>query len=262
MTDLDYVDHRLDPGGWAKDLGVSVHACRLLLDADFVDLHNVLDAPMRWFGYRPERHHGVASRPPIGTGHTDFPRLREGSLSGVVSTILPPLAATARGRLRSTLRRLEAMVVAVRAHGELVIAVDGGSYLRAREAGQTAFFLALASGHVVMADPTVLQGPLGQQVHRVGLVHRSRTALGGTARPQGFDDGLTDEGREFVARCAASRVVVDLAGAGARTFDDALTSEHGARFVVSHGGANAVHEHWANLDDARITRIAEQGGVV
>lgn len=263
MTDLVYVNHRLDPASWASDLGVSVHACRLLLDADFVDLNNALDLPVRWFGYRPHRHHGVARRPPIGTGHTDFPRLREASFTGVVAAIRTPLAATPRGRLRATFRRVEALVDLVRAHAsELAPVVDRAGYDQAREAGRTAFFVALASARGLLADPTVLAGPLGQQLHRVALVGDSRSDVGGTGRYAGFDDGLGEIGRRIVDQCAEARVLVDLAQAGLRTFDDALAHRGDLPFVVSHAGAREVRDHWANLSDDQIAQIAERGGVV
>ncbi len=263
MAELAYVDHRLDPAGWASALGVSVHACRLLLDADFVDLNNVIDVPMRWFGYRPERHHGVARRPPIGTGHTDFPRLREASLTGVVMTVIAPPLATERGRLRATLRRAEAMVSSVGGHrSDLAFVVDRAGYERARVDGRTAFFLALASGDVLTADPTVLQGPFGQQLHRVAIVQRFHASLGGTSHPQDFDDGLTERGREIVDRCAEARIVVDLAQAGPTTFAAALEHRSDVPFVVSHTGASGVHDHWSNLDDDQIVQIADRGGVV
>ncbi|MEN0063177.1 MAG: membrane dipeptidase [Myxococcota bacterium] len=264
MGGLSYVDHRDDPAAWARALSVSVHACRLLLDTDFVDLHNALDVPMRLYGYAPTRHHGVAHRAPIGTGHTDFPRLREASVTGVVASIVTQPLATARRRLRTTLDRVEAITALVRAQPEdLHLAVDHEGYRRARAANKTTFFLALAGGHAVSADPSVIEGPLGQQLHRIALVHLTRSSLGGTGRFVGHDDGLTEPGRSLLAACGRARIVVDLAHAGPQTFAETLAAhapDHPV--VVSHTGARAVHDHWKNLEDNQIRAIADRGGVV
>jgi len=261
MGGLSYVDHRRGPAAWARQLGVSEHACRLLLDADFVDLHNAFDQTAHWLGYRLDRHHGVARRPPIGTGHTDFPRLREASFTGVVASIAVNPVATRWQRLRSTMRRVEDLVATVRAHSdELAVAVDHAGYAQARAEGRTAFFVALAGAGALLAEPAVLRGPLGQQLHRVALVDRFGSGLGGTAR--GYDDGLTELGGEIVELCTHAGILVDLAGTGPRTFDDVVRDHPDAPLVVSHAGASEVHGHWRNLDDARITAIAERGGVV
>lgn len=264
MTALCYVDHRQDPASWARQLSVSVHACRLLLDADFVDLHNVLDLPVQLYGYRPERHHGVARRPKVGTGHTDFPRLREASVSGVVYSLVTNPLATGAGRVRTTLRRVEDAIGRIRSHpADLAVVADRPGYDRARDEGRTAFWLALAGAEALSADLSVLQGPLGQQLHRIGLVYLTRSSLGGTARPDGYDDGLTDLGHELLARCHEARILVDLAFAGAQTFGDVVgCHDPDVPFVVSHAGAQGVHGHWANVTDGQIRDVAAGGGVV
>lgn len=261
---MDYLDHRLDPAGWARELGVSVHACSLLLDADFVDLCNGLDLATRLFGYRPERHHGVARRAPVGTGHTDFPRLREASLTGVVQSLVTNPVASGRGRVRATFRRVEEAVARVRAHPEeFTVVVDHPGYVRARASGRTAVFVALSGAEAVANDLRVLDGPLGQQIHRIGLVNLTRSSLGGTARPNGYDDGLTELGHSFLAACHRGRILVDLAYAGDRTFRDVVGAhDPDLPFVVSSAGAQAVHPHWSNLTDDQVRDVADRGGVV
>ena len=84
---LNYTDHRADPAAWARSLSVSTEACELLLSSDFVDLHCDIEVPIRLVGYRPERHHGVGRRVRPMIGHTDYPRIREAGLTGVVYDI-------------------------------------------------------------------------------------------------------------------------------------------------------------------------------
>src|SRR5688572_1820810 len=106
---LQFRDHRADPAAWAASLGVSVAACELVLDAEFVDLHCDMEVPTRLFGYRPDRHHGVARGVRPFVGHTDYPRLREASFTGVVLDIATNPFRPAANRLATTWRNVEAV---------------------------------------------------------------------------------------------------------------------------------------------------------
>jgi membrane dipeptidase len=57
-------------------------------------------------------------------------------------------------------------------------------------------------------------------------------------------------------------VLVDLAHASKRTFDDALrVHDKSIPAIVSHTGMAAVHPHWRNLSDQQLRSIANTGGV-
>src|SRR5690606_3825044 len=83
MSTLSYRDHRADPAAWAAELGTSREACDLLLDAHVIDLHVDMMVPIRVLGYDPAKRHGPWKRTMPMLGHTDFPRLREASFSGL-----------------------------------------------------------------------------------------------------------------------------------------------------------------------------------
>jgi membrane dipeptidase len=261
---LLFRDHRADPAAWAANLGVSVEACELLLDADFVDLHCDMEVPTRLFGYRTDRHHGVARGVRPLVGHTDYPRLREASFTGVVLDIATNPFRPAGNRLAATRRNVEAVRARIDAWpDDLAFVTSRAGFDRARAAGRTSLWLALQGGNAVSADPSVLAGPLGRLLHRVTLVHLTSSDLGGTSSPLGFDRGITAKGREVVAACNEAHVLVDLAHAGRKTFFGALDAHRpDLPPIVSHTGIAAVHPHWRNLDDEQIRAVADRGGVV
>ncbi len=261
---LSFRDHRADPPSWARSLGVSVAACELLLDADFVDLHCDLEVPVRVFGSRADRHHAGGSRTRPLLGHTDYPRLREASLTGVVADIATNPFRPRANRLATTRSNIEAIRARVLSWpADLELVTDRAGYDRARAAGKLAVFLALQGGNALSADLSVLEGDLGRVLHRITLVHLTSSDLGGTSSPWAFDRGITDKGRELVRRCNESRVLVDLAHAGRATFFGALDA-HANHIppIVSHTGVATVRRHWRNIDDAQIRAIADRGGVV
>lgn len=261
---LAWRDPRQDPGAWARALGVSRAAVDLLLDADFVDLHLDLEVPVRLFGWRPDRHHGVARRVRPFFGHTDYPRLREAGFTGLVYDIATNPFRPKGNRLRTTLRNLEAVKARIDAHPDhLERVTDAAGYDRARAAGRTALWISLQGGNALSADPEVLDGEVGRLLHRITLVHLTRSDLGGTNSPLGGDGGLTALGRRMVEACNRNRVLVDLAHSGKTTFWDTLAIHRpDLPPIVSHTGVQAVRDHWRNVDDDQLRAIADRGGVI
>lgn len=261
---LDYVDHSEDPAAWAASLGVSEEAVQLVLGSDFIDLHCDLEVPVRVLGYRPMKRHGPWKRVVPFMGHTDYPRLREAGLTGVVYDLATNVFRRPAGRQAVTLKNLARMKDQVQAWpDDLALVRTATEYDAARAAGKTAMMLAIQGGNALEHDPSVLDGPLGQDLHRITLVHLSSSAFGGSNSPSQPDAGITDAGRAFVERCNAQRILVDLAHAGKPTFWGALEAHCGhLPPIVSHTGVSGVREHWRNIDDDQLRAIAERDGVV
>jgi membrane dipeptidase len=249
---------------WAESLGVSETACRLLVNTDFIDLHLDLEVSVRLLNYDPTKRHRVRQRPLPLFCQTDFPRLIEAGFSGVVYDIATNPLRRPKNRLQVTLDNLERVQLRVSEHpSQLAIVRSVAEYRAARAQGQLALWLSLQGGNALIDDPGVLEGDVGALLHRITLVHMTRSGLGGTSSPFGGDNGLTALGAEFVGLCNRARILVDLAHAGKQTFWEALAAhDRSVSPIVSHTGVSAVHSHWRNLDDAQIKAIADRGGVI
>ncbi len=93
------------------------------------------------------------------------------------------------------------------------------------------------------------------------ITYNERNPAGVGCREEGDEGGLTDFGRELVARMNDVGMLVDLAHANERTM--AETIRHSRVPVInSHTGCDAVHPHVRNMSDANMTATAERGGVV
>jgi membrane dipeptidase len=263
MATLEWVDHRDDPGAWAAALGVSVEACELLLDADFIDLHMDTEVPARLYGYDPSVRHAPKLVPSRFFGHSDYPRMLESGLTGVVYDIATNPIRPARNRQAVTLANLDRAKARIATHSEHMVHVrTRADYAAARAADKMAMWISLQGGNALIHDPTELDR-IGVDLHRITLVHLTTSGLGGTNSPLGGDIGLTPGGAAFVEACVANRVLVDLAHSGKKTFWGAL-DVHGDSQppIVSHTGVEAVRPHWRNVDDDQIKAIADRGGVV
>jgi membrane dipeptidase len=72
---------------------------------------------------------------------------------------------------------------------------------------------------------------------------------------------LDEHGAKTIEEMKKLGVIVDMAHIKNEGFDDIVPRLEGTPFVYSHGGCHALVQHERNLDDTRIARIAECGGV-
>lgn len=72
--------------------------------------------------------------------------------------------------------------------------------------------------------------------------------------------GLTELGREAVARMNAQGVALDLSHANPATTAQAMQASS-KPVLVTHGGCNAVHAHPRNKSDEQLRALAQDGGV-
>ena len=258
---LAFQDHRLDPAGWARELGISREAVELYLASDVVDLHVDTFIWTRVFGYRLDRRHG---RGPLGArlfSQVDLPRVREAAITGCVwSVTTNPFRRASRrpALLARNLARLRAVLEAC--SDDVAICRTADDYRRARTAGKHAAFFGVQGGNALdPSDTSVLR-----ELLRVTLVHFTRSPLGASSAARAGTDGrLTAHGTDVVRALDAARVFVDLAHIHRRGFFDAVAAhDRSLPLMVSHTGVSALAPHWRNIDDEQVRAIADTGGII
>lgn len=94
----------------------------------------------------------------------------------------------------------------------------------------------------------------------MGLVHFFDNKVGGSSA--GAEQyGLTDFGREVIAKMEQKKIIIDLAHASPTLIDDILDITN-RPLLVSHTGVKGTYESPRNLSDNHIKRIAERGGLI
>ncbi|HEY3495556.1 MAG TPA: membrane dipeptidase, partial [Polyangiaceae bacterium] len=262
-----WIDHRRDPGAWAKSLGISRSAVDLYLASDVIDLHldsfiwrRVLGRVVTrrrdpWFPVR-----GVAF------GHADLPRLREAQIAGATWVVTTNPLRDGPDRLATFERNVGELERELATEpDDVAIARNLGEYRAARSAGKHAAFIGVQGGNAIDADLDVLDRLPEGLLLRVTLVHLSNSELGVTSSPLGSlaGGGLARRGQELVEKLDEKRIFVDLAHASRETFWDAVRAHDRTRpLAVTHTGVAGVHQHWRNVDDEQLRAVAETGGVV
>lgn len=250
----------------AQWLGISEHAASLYLDSEVIDLHVDTFIWHRVLGYDLTKRHGSGLLGGLVYGQADLPRLIDAGVTAAtwVITTNPLRDAWARQEIFfENLRTLMDIFDTVADRVQVVRTKT--DFLRARRARRHAAFLGIQGGNALDYDLGVFRRPDLRAVLRITLVHLSSSSLGSTSAPTAMlaGAGLTARGRQYVESLNEAKILVDLAHVDKKTFwDTAAVHDPHLPMLVSHTGVSGVHEHWRNLDDAQLTRVADSGGLV
>jgi microsomal dipeptidase-like Zn-dependent dipeptidase len=275
IADAQYNTIRAEPPYDVTERARAVHDTLMV-----ADLHNDL---LLW------------SRDPLqryDRGHTDIPRLREGSVGlqvfAAVTQVprgqsyrgtdasaldqIPFLAAAQRWPVRTWTSRLERARYQAQKLRRAT-ARDEKLLLLRTQADLDTLLARRAEDPAVMGTLLAAEGlhALGGTVDNVDVLvdagyrmmsptHLHDNALGGSST--GLNKGgLSEYGATVVDRLDAQDVTIDLAHASEALTDDVLARTTGP-VVASHTGVRATCDSPRNLSDRHIQAIAERGGVI
>ena len=207
-------------------------------------------------------------------GHVDFPRMREGGLDAGAFThatrffgvaglkafhdLLPPSTwFSPWERLQYQLGRMRDFIDA--SHGTVRMARTATEIRENHDRGVLSVFHGIEGAHALEADLSRVQTVAREGIQFVAPVHLADNEYGGSS--SGSNRGLTDLGRELIQLMNREGLLLDLAHASPRTFDEAIALTSFPP-LVSHIGARAVHDTPRNLSDDQIRAVAERGGVI
>jgi membrane dipeptidase len=161
----------------------------------------------------------------------------------------------------ATVRDLARTARLLRRHAEAVLPVLAASDIRmARATRRTGIILGFQNTLMLGTDPGRVDTFSGLGVRIIQLTYNLRNLVGdGSMVPE--NRGLTDFGRQVVARLNASRTLVDLSHSGERTCLEAL--EAGSRpSVISHSACRDLCDLPRNKTDQELKLLADRGGVI
>lgn len=242
---------------------VDLHADPLLWDRDLLarNSRGHVDVPRLIDGNVALQVFSTVSRAPWGPNYQEG-RDRVGPLA--VVQLWP--ASTWWSLQERTLHQANKLQRAAEGSGgRLVIvrtAADLDRYLERRRGDRnvTAGLLSIEGLHALEGRLENVDRFFEAGFRMMGLVHFFDNDLAGSSWG-GQRHGLTDFGRQVVARMEQLGIVVDLAHCSARAIDDVLDVVT-RPVVVSHTGVQGTCGGVRNLGDAHIRRIADNGGVI
>jgi microsomal dipeptidase-like Zn-dependent dipeptidase len=225
-------------------------------------------------------------------GHVDLPRLQEGNVSlqvfGVVTGVSLPLRmegnvdrhdvisllaklqrhpeAVQLSRMQRALFQANKLRIASKSSDGQFMLIrtrkDLSTLLKKRRRGRKVIgaMLSLEGLHALEGDTKNLDKLYQAGFRILGLAHLFDNDMAGSAHGK-FKQGLTAKGRKVVKRAIRLGMIIDLAHASEKTFDDVIKMTRGP-VISSHGGVRGTCDTARNLSDKQIKAIAKSDGVI
>lgn len=209
----------------------------------------------------------VMDRHPVQDGQVDYPRMIDGGLDGgfwAIYTAQQGRTADAYRVARDNgLKRLINIHRMIAAHPDkFELALTAADARRIAAAGKSVAFISMENASPLTSDPvSLLRFYYGQGLRMLGLVHTSNNEFADSASTPPEWQGLSPAGRELVAEANRLGIVLDQSHASDAVFDQLIELSK-APIILSHSGAADVYRHPRNIDDARLRKLAEKGGVI
>ncbi|RHW18729.1 membrane dipeptidase [Sphingomonas gilva] len=239
----------------------AIHERALVLDTH-LDTPAFFDLP----GWKITDRHSVAT----DTSEVDIPRMKEGGLDGgffVIYTSSGPLTAEGYAVAKAhMIRRSDAILRVVRENPDamqLALTADDAEKIAA--SGKRIVYVSVENSLGVGDDAAGMRSFMAELYKRgvrmASPVHVKQNQLADSANEPGRFGGFSPLGKQWLAEVNRLGMIPDASHASDAVFDQMLELST-TPIILSHSGPKAVFDHPRNIDDARIRRLAEKGGVI
>lgn len=196
----------------------------------------------------------------------DLPRMNAGGLDGgffVIYTSQGPLTAEGYRHARDfALERATEIREMVAAHAdrfELAYTADDAE--RITKAGKKFVFQSIENSWPMGEDLTLMQTFYATGVRMAGPVHFRNNQFADSSTDKPIWRGFSPLGLRWLAEANRLGILIDVSHASDDVVDQAVVLSK-VPVIASHSGAKAVYDHARNLDDGRLKKIADAGGVI
>ncbi|MBO9709125.1 MAG: dipeptidase [Caulobacter sp.] len=227
-----------------------------------LDTH--LDTPEHFArrGWSMIDRHSVAED---GT-QVDWPRMNAGGLDGgffVIYTGQGELSAEGYRKARDfALNRATEIREMVAAHSDkFELAYAPADAERINKASKKFVFQSIENSWPMGEDLTLMQTFYGAGVRMAGPVHFRNNQFADSSTDKPIWHGFSPLGLRWLAEANRLGIIIDVSHASDDVVDQAVALSK-VPIIASHSGAKAVYDHPRNLDDGRLKKIADAGGVI
>ena len=196
----------------------------------------------------------------------DLPRMNAGGLDGgffVIFTTQGPLTAEGyRGARDFALERATQIREMVAAHPdkfELAYTADDAE--RINKAGKKFVFQSIENSWPLGEDLTLMQTFYTTGVRMAGPVHFKNNQFADSSTDKPIWHGFSPLGLRWLAEANRLGILIDVSHASDDVVDQAVVLSK-VPIIASHSGAKAIYDAPRNLDDGRLKKIADAGGVI
>jgi len=217
-----------------------------------IDLHNdVMEKVVT--GYELGMQHSY--------NHSDIPRFREGGVDAQIFALW--VEPTNAHPYQQTVDMISAFNSQV-ARNSLYLAQarTPDEIAQVNAEGKIAGILGVEGGHAIENDLEKLRELYRRGARYLTITWNNSTDWAISAQdPQSTTKGLSDFGRQVIRTMDSLGMIIDVSHTGIKTIEDILEITKNP-IIASHSGVKALRNHYRNLSDSQIVRIARIGGVI
>ena len=196
----------------------------------------------------------------------DLPRMDAGGLDGgffVIYTEQGALTAEGyRGARDFALERATEIREMVAAHPDkFELAYTADDAQRINRAGKKFVFQSIENSWPMGEDLTLMQTFYATGVRLAGPVHFRDNQFADSSTDKPIWHGFSPLGLRWLAEANRLGIVIDVSHASDDVVDQAVQLSK-VPIIASHSGAKAIYDAPRNLDDGRLKKIADSGGVI
>ncbi|MBZ5545772.1 MAG: dipeptidase [Acidobacteriia bacterium] len=229
-------------------------AARVLEHAIVLDTHE--DTPQMLLDNR----YDLAD--PASPYMVSIPKMRQGHVGGAFFSIWVDVKWPQATLIQRALDLIDAVDEQVARHSDtLGLVTTADDVVRLHRNGKIAILMGLEGGHIICDDLRVLDSFYRLGVRYMTLTHTANTDWADSSAGKPYARGLTDFGRQVVARLNRLGMMVDISHVSDQTFYAALAASK-APLIASHSSCRALSNQKRNMSDEMIRALAKNGGVI
>jgi len=184
--------------------------------------------------------------------------IRERRIDIISATVAP--VGNGDNRFRGSVEGIATWDGILAAHPTLFAKIESAADIdAARRAGKAGLIYNFQDTVALEGDPARVDTFAALGVKQIQLTYNKRN-IAGDGCLERANAGLSDFGREVIARINRARVLLDLSHAGQRTQAEGIAAST-APPAITHSGCRALVDFPRNTHDAEMRALAEKGGV-
>jgi len=220
-----------------------------------IDLHNdILELVVN--GYQMGVRHT--------TNQSDLPRFREGGVDAqMLSLWVDPNEFPSPLSYPRVLEMADSFQSQLTKNASLMVHAKTLAEIQAAHATEKfAGIYGVEGGHAIEDDLNKLIALYHLGARYMTITWNNSTSWATSAAdPLSASKGLDDFGRQVIKTMDSLGMIIDVSHTGIKTIDDILAITKNP-IIASHSGVRALRNHYRNLTDDQIIKIAQSGGVI
>jgi len=191
-----------------------------------------------------------------------IPKMRQGHLGAEFFSIWVDVTWPKQDLIHRALDLIDVVNEQVARHSDVLgMATTADEIVRLHLQGKFAILMGVEGGHIIQDDLHVLDIYSRLGVRYMTLTHTANTGWADSSGDQPKWNGLTEFGKQVVARMNRLGMMVDISHVSDKTFYDALAVSK-APVIASHSSCRALCNVPRNMSDDMIRALAKNGGVM